>query len=393
MPLNIEGETLKNPKLSLFYSAQFLAASYFWVGIAVPYLLYRGLSPAQALSLLSLYQLFGVALEYPTGVMGDRYGYRRVLYLGNFFNFLAMVVMILPGGYFVYLLALVLLALGNGLCSGNDMGVLKAVSTNIKKDTGNYNALLDLTFSLSAVMGGILSQISYELALSISGGLMLVANLPLYLLKDGIQQTKTTQSLVLTVRDGFKSLQNPIFKQLFIITGLFGGYAYTIKTIFGSFGSQFHINVATISVLIGLSGLLRALGGKLYAEWPTTNMLGVSLVIGLAVLATGIFPTYVPVVIFTLLTQLLSGYLGSKMDADIHDLASDHVRASLFSLKRLLIRISASSYLLLYGLALDMGKFSLVMVGIGGILLVGVIFSWYYLTSKYPTQLNYARTT
>jgi ACDE family multidrug resistance protein len=373
---------VKNPKLKLFFISQSLAFTYFWLAIAIPYLMYRGLSSAQAFSLMAIYQLMGVILEYPTGVIGDRFGYRKVTYLANTLNFLSMIIMAFSGNYYLYLFALSLLALGNGFSSGNDMGILKSVSTNIKKDTANYNALMDFVLFISSVVGGLLSKISYELALIISAICMFSANIPLFLLKNGITQNKNTDSIISIVKDGLRSLRNPTFKQLFIIVALFGGYSFTIKSIFGSFGNIYHIDVATIGLIVGLGGLTRSIGGKLYAEIQKQNITLATILVALSIILMGIFPTYYAVVGLMLFNQLLFGYILSKIDGDIHDLASDSVRASLFSLKRLIMRLVASSYLALYGIAVGVGQIALIMYGTGIGLLLGVVLAWGYLNTK-----------
>jgi len=370
---------MTNPKLRLFFVSQSLAFTYFWIAISIPYLMYRGLSSAQAFSLMAIYQLFGVFLEYPTGILGDRFGYRKMIYLANTLNCLAMIIMSLRGGYYLYLFALFILSLGNGFSSGNDMGILKSVSTNIKKDAANYNALCDFVLFFGAIIGGLMSRISFEFTLIVSGLCMIAANIPMYLLRTAVKQTKNTNSIRSIISDGLHSLQKPTFKQLFIIVALFGGYSFTTKSIFGSFGTQFNLNITTIGIIVGVLGLVRGLGSKIYAEYPRFNLLLITLLISVSIFFAGMFPQHVPDIGIILFTQFLVGYVGSKIDGDIHNLASDHVRASLFSLKRLSIRLVASSYLAIYGLMVGAGNFSLYMYGTGMILLLGVFFARQYL--------------
>ena len=378
----MEVSKMKNPRLRLFYFSQSLAFTYFWLAIAIPYLMYRGLSPVQAFSLMSLYQLFGVILEYPTGVIGDRFGYRRVTYLANTLNLASMLVMSLSGNYYLYLFALFLLALGNGFSSGNDMGILKTVSLNIKKDTANYNSLMDLVLFFGSIIGGLISKISYELALIVSGICMFSANIPLYFLKATTPQIKNIQSVFSIAKDGFKSLRQPTLKQVFIIVALFGGFMFTLKSIIGSYVTLYQINVATVGLFVGLGGLARSIGGKLYAEIQKQNIALLAILFAFSVIIIAVFPTYPVTAGLILFIQLLSGYIISKIDGDIHDLASDHIRASLFSPKRVAMRIVASSYLMVYGITIGVGKFPLLMYGTGLLLLIGVILAWGYLTNK-----------
>lgn len=363
---------MKIPKLKLFFIGQSLAFAYFWIAIAIPYLTYRGLTPAQSFSLMSIYQFMGVILEYPTGVIGDKFGYKRVTFLANTLNMLSMLVMSLNGGYYLYLFALLLLATGNGFSSGNDMGLLKGVSHNIKKDTANYNALMDLVLFFSSIIGGFISKFSFELALIVSGLLMFSANIPLYLLKNGVVQEKNTDSLFIIIKEGFSSFKQANIRQIFILIALFGGFSFTIKSIVGGFGTLFGVDVATIGVLIGVGGLVRSIGSKLYAEKPhIPTALGLNLV-GIALILVGLIPTYQIVIALLLLCQVMFGYITSKMDGDLHDIVGDRVRASVFSLKRLTMRLIASGYLILYGIAIQANRFSFLMIITGIILMIGV---------------------
>lgn len=374
---------MKNKKVRLFFIAQSLAAVYFWIAIAIPYLLYRGLTSTQVFSLMSIYQLMGVILEYPTGVIGDRFGYRKMAYLSNTLSLISMLVMSLSGGYFLYLFALTLLAIGNGFMSGNDMGILKSISTNIKRDTSNYNSLVDFSLFLSAIVGGLIGKISFELALIVSGVCMFCANIPLFLLKDGINQKNSVASLVAIAKDGVKILSNTLFLQLIVFVALFGGYAFTVKSILGSFGSIYSIDVVTVGFFVGIGGLFRSIGGKLFAEYPTKSVLLISIMTALLVLVPGVSSKYTIVLGSMMSLQVFLGYIQSKVDGDIHDLASDHVRASVFSLKRLIVKLCSSIYLAIYGYAIGVGQFSLVMYGIGVSLILAVILSWKYVSGDF----------
>jgi hypothetical protein len=87
--------------------------------------------------------------------------------------------------------------------------------------------------------------------------------------------------------------------------------------------------------------------------------------------------------ILLIIFMMLLGFLMSHIDGDIHSLASDHIRASLFSIKRLTLRLFSSLYLFLIGLALSSGKFPLFMFATGVIMLLTVLASRRYLRGNY----------
>jgi len=220
-------------KLKLFYISQGLGFVYFWISLAIPYLMYRGLTPVEAFSLISLYQFMGVFLEYPTGVIGDRFGYRRTLFIANTLNALSMVILAQSGPRWVYLLGLVVLSLGSGFSSGNNQNLLKRVSAHPRKDTANLSALAEFVIFLSSMVGAWIGAISYELALYVSAFAMFSANLPLFFLPSDGPHKADDPSLSVIIKDGFVSLKNPLFAQLYLILAVYGGFFFPPKVLLG----------------------------------------------------------------------------------------------------------------------------------------------------------------
>jgi MFS family permease len=243
---------MKSTGLKLFYASQGLGFVYFWISLAIPYLMYRGLTPLEAFSLMSLYQFMGVFLEYPTGVIGDRYGYRRTLFIANTLNALSMVILAQSGPRWVYLLGLVVLAIGSGFSSGNNQGLLKRVSSNVRKDTANVTVLAECVVFLSAIIGVWIGSVSYELALYISAAAMFSANIPLYFLPSDGHHKRDAPSRSRIVKDGILAITNPVLSQLFLILAIYGGFFFSIKSIFGSFADLYGFDLKFIGIISGI---------------------------------------------------------------------------------------------------------------------------------------------
>jgi MFS family permease len=226
--------------LTLYYISLVFSYSYFWIALAVPYLMWRGLTGIEAFSLMSLYQLVGVVIEYPTSVLGDRYGYRRVVILGNIFSALAMFILAQNGTYWHYFVGLAVLALGTGLMSGNEQGMLKQISSRVRYDTAKRSSIAEFVLFLSAIIGGWLGGISYTFALYLSGVLMLSAVIPLLFIRNQSTKKSSVHGIKKIILDGLRALTDRIFLQMFIVLAVFGGFFFTIKSIFGSFVSDPH---------------------------------------------------------------------------------------------------------------------------------------------------------
>ncbi|MBP9670504.1 MFS transporter [Candidatus Woesebacteria bacterium] len=367
--------------LKLFFTSQGLGFVYFWISLAIPYLMYRGLTPLEAFSLMSLYQFMGVFLEYPTGVIGDRFGYRRTLFIANTLNALSMVILAQSGPRWIYLLGLTVLAVGSGFSSGNNQGLLERVSSNPRKDTANLTALAEFVIFLSSIIGAWIGVISYELALYISAFFMFSANIPLLLLPSDGSHKADDPSLVTIIKDGLKGIKNPLLAQLFLILAIYGGFFFSTKSIIGSFSDLYGFSLNLIGLFIGLSALSRAIGSKFYAHNQTIPKLYVLIFLAIAVLLLSISPVYVTVSII-LVFHFAVGYLISAVDGDIHEMASDHTRSSLFSLKRLIMRLMSSGYLLIYGLFIERNQFGLLMLCLGVLMMTTALVTRQYGNAK-----------
>lgn len=363
--------------IRLYFISVVFSYSYFWIALAIPYLTSRGLGGVETFSLMSLYQLVGVVIEYPTSVIGDRYGYRRTVILGNIFSAISMFVLVQPGTYWYYAFGLLLNAIGTSLMSGNEQGMLKEISKQVRRDTALRSSVAEFVLFLSAIIGGWLGGMSYSLALYISGGLILFTVIPLLAIRTRRVKQASVHSTKEIIRDGLSSLKNPTFQQLFLILAIFGGFFFTIKSIFGSFGELYNYPVEQIGFIVGLGALFRSAGSALYAKYE--SLIKLPLLIGMSAMIISLAlasPTLI--VLILLFFQLLVGYVLSSIDGDIQDLASDHIRSSLFSFKRLIMKLFSSAYLFIYGFMVDIGQFSLMMFALGLLMIITV-----YLTRSY----------
>lgn len=372
---------MESKRLNLFYLSQGLGFIYFWISLAIPYLMYRGLSAYQAFSLLSLYQFLGVFLEYPTGVLGDRFGYKKTLLLANTLNALSMLILVQKGGILVYVVGLIVLAVGTGFSSGNNIGMLKSVSNNLRKDTANLTAQADFVIFFSSMVGAWIGAISYELALYISAGAMFSANLPLYFLPSDKSHRSSNHTLSVIIRDGLSAIRFPRLAQLFLIIAIFGGFHYSTKSIIGSFVDLYGYNLKSVGLYVGLSALCSGVGSKIYSSYQGFSKLHALVLLALTVFFMAIAPSS-GIIIAILAFHIGAGYLFSAIDGDLHELAADHIRSSLFSLKRLLMRLVSSGYLLLYGLFINQGLFGLIMVTLGIMMIITISITRKYSCSS-----------
>jgi MFS family permease len=139
--------------------AQILPSGVFWVPIIISYFQFRGLSLETAYYLVSLYQIFIVILEYPTGVIGDYFSHKLSLTLGYVVVFAAFIMMGFELSIFIYGLVLFVAASGVSLISGSNDAVLMNISKDFDKDFRNIRTYSIAYSIISIALGGVLYKI------------------------------------------------------------------------------------------------------------------------------------------------------------------------------------------------------------------------------------------
>lgn len=357
---------------------------YFWIALSVPYLQYRGLSIEQALTLMSLYQLSGVILEYPTGVFGDRFGYKLSMVISSSLMGLSMIMLAQSGSFVWYLISLITLSLGNSFSSGNTLGLLNSISSNIRRDTANRSSLAEFVLFLSAVIGTWLGSFSFEFALYLSAGFMLAAVIPILLIKTPVNHETSYLPVTTIIKDSFLAMKSPIVRQMFWLFAIYGGFFFSIKSIFGSFGELYSFNLTTIGWLVGLGGLAKSIASYIYARYEKISKLLFVGLMSLTVLFVAVPSPQLSIVLLLAYVFLVS-YFMSHLDGDLHDVAHNHIRASLFSIKRLIFRLFSSIYLFFIGHAISGGNFSSFSILTGLVMLGSIYVTWKYLIVKSVT--------
>ncbi|HEU4964578.1 MAG TPA: MFS transporter [Bacilli bacterium] len=157
----------KNIRWLYFYI--FTNGLYFDRALWVLYLGERGMNMAQVGVLESLLHLVIVFMEVPTGLVADLYGRKRSLLIGSCISVLYAVFMMIGGHFFVFSLAFGLMGLGITFKSGAEQALLYDTLKAGRQEArytrilGNQNALILISLSLANWVGGMLSEISWNL--------------------------------------------------------------------------------------------------------------------------------------------------------------------------------------------------------------------------------------
>ena len=134
--------------------------------IVVPFYMENGLQMKEVMLLQAIYSITIVILEIPSGYLADVLGRKRTLFFGTILGFTGFFTYSLSGGFWGFLLAEVILGLGQSLISGADSAMLYDSLADMKKEKdyikyeGRITSIGNIAEALAGVLGGILAGIS-----------------------------------------------------------------------------------------------------------------------------------------------------------------------------------------------------------------------------------------
>jgi len=326
--------------------------------MGIVYLTFRGFSTEQAFNLTAYFAIATAILEYPTGVIGDYLGHRTSLMFGQFLFVLAHLLLAFHWNIPVYYLLFTLLALSMALSSGSDIALLHKLSDDFKRDSSNYNFVMIGFLLVSAVSGGILAKYNVPAIVWTSAITALIALLVLSTIN--VPNIKSSKgNIFLTARKGLSVVYRSRTLSLILIYSAFiVSIQSSLKSILSSFGSTPEYSVEIIGIIIGGLYVIRVIATEVFKRSSYINDAYIIICITFLLILSlvfGSFP-YLSLILFSVIgffTTIL--YLNSTVK--INEMVSDEVRASVLSLRSLVIKLLASGLLIIIGRLLGVGRF------------------------------------
>lgn len=349
--------------LKLFFLARALGAIYFWGAFSIPYLVYRGFSTLEAFSLVGIYSLLVVILEFPTGVIGDIYGHKFSTTVSYILGALNMLIIAQPLPKFAYYLLIFSAATSASLISGSDDALLKTISKDFKRDLAYSRYLYQIIAFACLSLAGTLAAINFTLPLYITAiawliGFLVIRNIA------ADSKTANTANIFTQAFDSSRTVfTNLTLLGVVIYASVNSGFAISIKTLINSFGTNNPgFELRYITYLVGFGFLTRAISSRFYHLLDHINNRTLLATVSLIFVALYLLPpSYLSLFILGILNGT-SNIISLRASLHINSLIGDHIRASVLSLKNLLSRLFSSLYLFGTGILLSGNNFRLLML-------------------------------
>ena len=353
--------------------ALILGACQFWLTSFVLYLNTRGFDSEHAYFLLCLYSIAIVIFEYPTGVIGDFFSHKISLLLGFGLLTLSLILISFSGSVYYYGLILVLSALGSSLISGSDTALLHTASVDFKKDLSQVKFYSLLISATAITIGGFLSAMDLRYPLYASALSFFVAGTILSFAHN-YKNERVAGNIFATSSEGLKYvIANKELLALVQVSALLGAFFISIKWFYNPLFLELKIPLNYWGVIIAIAGLLIASGVWVFKKFPEKNIVIIFIAVIISILFIGATDIATLPILAIFINQALRGYIDTQLDIKIHHAIQKSVRASVMSLKSLLVRLCSSFMIFLFGIILAKSSFFILMSAFAiGIFILGI---------------------
>lgn len=196
--------------LSLFeLSDKIFGATY------IAFMRLRGLSLTQISNLFSIEQVLIAVFDYPTGIISDKFGRKKIFSLGFLSWGIGIILFCISTDYIIFLLAIICLALGIALVSGSpsawfvDLMILKGVYDKKEQIYPKLQSIVSFFSIIAAICSYILLNISSQFTIFIAGSVSIVAGIIGLLVGEDnfgdLQEKTMSKALIRCVKDFFST--------------------------------------------------------------------------------------------------------------------------------------------------------------------------------------------
>jgi len=368
----------------------YLLKAVLWFMVAMPIIVLffqeHGLTLTEVMILQSIYS-FSVALfEIPSGYIADIFGRKKTIVLSTIFTFIGFLVFSFFGGFYAFAIAQVLVGIGGSLMSGSDSAIIydTLLETNSKntytKIEGRSYAIGNFSEAFAGILGGFLAVGSIYMPIYVQTSILFFSIPIAFTLIEPTmhKENKLDRSFkaVLEVVK-FAMVDNQKLKWLIIYSSAMGVATLSMAWFAQPFFKSINIPLAYFGILwavLNFSAGITSFNAHQFDK--KDNNYKMLFYLALAMPISFLFLGYNASVfglIFILLIYLLRGIITPILRNAINENTTSNKRATVLSVRSLIIRISfaitapilgyiADNYSLaisFYGLAIAVGFFSI----------------------------------
>ncbi len=322
-----------------------------YMPIVVPFYESNGLSMKDIMILQAVYSIAIVILEVPSGYLADVIGRKKTLIIGAIFGVLGFTTYSLSFGFMGFLVAEIILGIGQSCISGADSAMLydslleKGEEKKYTRFEGRITSLGNVAEAIAGIAGGLLAGITLRapyLAQTFVAFIALPAAITLVEPSRKVPLIKAGLKEIVHIARFALFIDRPLRRNI-LFSAITGTATLTMAWFTQPFFEYTRIDIAWFGILWTTLNLTVALTS--YTAHRLEKKLGqkcsillVAMLIPLGYLALSRF--HAPLGLFILyLFYLVRGYATPVLKDYINRITASHIRATVLSVRNFVIRL------------------------------------------------------
>lgn len=347
----------------------------------------NGLGMKEVLQLQGIYSVAIVLLEIPSGYFADIWGRKSTLIIGSFLGVIGFAIYSFTYGFWGFLIAELVLGIGQSFISGSDSALLyDSLLQEKKEDTytkleGRVLSIGNFAETIAAIVGGFLAEISLRTPFVVQTFIAMIAipaSITLIEPKRDIIQKDRWKSIVQVLKNTL--FNNRELQMLILFTAFIGTATLTmawfiqpyLKEIRNLSLSEIGITLSVLNLIVGLTTLIAyKIEEKL---GKTKTLLFIVFVICSSYILMGTIDHWVIFIVMGLFyfsrgiaTPVLKDYINRCTTSDI--------RATVLSIRNFAIRVVFAIFGPFFGWYSDLFSIQSALLLSGAVILVGATVS------------------
>lgn len=322
-----------------------------YMPIVVPFYESNGLSMKDIMILQAVYSIAIVVLEIPSGYLADVIGRKKTLIIGAVFGILGFTTYSLSIGFIGFLVAEIILGIGQSCISGADSAMLydslldKGEEKQYTRFEGRITSLGNVAEAIAGILGGLLVGITIRapyIAQTFVAFIALPAAITLVEPTRKIPLIKAGMMEIVKIAR-FALITNRPLRRNILFSAITGTATLTMAWFAQPFFEYTSIDIVWFGILWTTLNLTVAITS--YTAHRLEKLLGqrwsvllIALLIPLGYLALSSF--HLPIGLIVLyLFYLVRGYATPVLKDYINRITASHIRATVLSVRNFIIRL------------------------------------------------------
>ena len=371
----------------LYYRFRFAQNMLIIGPVLVPYMLFKGLSYAEILTLQSLSAVAVVLFEVPTGVVADRLSRKLSLVLSSILMGVGLAMYIVFEGFLLFAMAELLFGLGMTFSSGADSAMLYESLERLgrKSEYSTIEAKVMANIYVGQAVGSIASSLLYTVCpyipLWISVGMLLLSSLISGMFTEPEGKAKSNRSYFAHVIKCFgNTFSVPRIRWAIYYAALMGVMLRASFWLYEPYFRVIRLDIALFGIVFAFFNLVSAFSSR-YLVKVVKDQRPRKVLTGLGFMMAGAY--FLPLlslgywaIALLALGQVVRGMYMPVMRFYINNQIEDEFRATVLSIVSLSASLSFAVFSPLIGLGLDRGGAVPVYFTMGVATVAGSVLLW-----------------